>query len=82
VCAAAERLVAALTQQLYCVPETSARSLKDAAAAADKALEATVNVYKQQQVSACVCGGGQHQVSHMGLGDSPICVVSTSSSGC
>lgn len=59
-CAAAERLVSALNQQLYCVPETSARSLKDAAAASDKALEATVNVYKQQQVCAVTVGVGQH----------------------
>lgn len=47
----AERLVAALTQQLYCVPEGSGRGLRDAPyAAGDKVVEAAITIYKQQQV--------------------------------
>jgi hypothetical protein len=49
----ADRLVKALTTQLYCVPESSGRSStsRDAYAAGEKFLEAAITVFKQQQVS-------------------------------
>jgi hypothetical protein len=46
----AERLVTALTQQLYCVPDGSGRSIRDTYTAGDKVVEAAITIYKQQQV--------------------------------
>lgn len=46
----AERIVTALTQQLYCLPDTAGRALRDSPAASEKVLEASVSIFKQQPV--------------------------------
>jgi hypothetical protein len=50
----ADRIVNALTVQLYCVMEASGRALKDGSGQAEKLLEVQMTVFKQQQVGCAV----------------------------
>jgi len=51
-----DRLVSALTQQLYCIPESSSRSLREQHGG-ERHLEASLTVFKQLQVSGLLLSG-------------------------